>query len=163
MHLCIVYSIITVLSIMGGWFTGYLTKCGWSVTRARKTGMLIFAFCVVPMFITTSLSVWPAVLLIALAGSAHQAWSANLFTTVSDMFPKNAVASITGLGGLAGAAGGMLFPIYCGSHLDKFKAQGNEPAAYTQLLHILAFAYVVTFVIHHLLAPRFEQVKLRTV
>jgi len=67
--------------------------------------MLIFALCVVPVLFAPNFGVWPAVILIALAGGAHQAWSANLYTTVSDMFPKNAVASITGMGGLAAAIG----------------------------------------------------------
>jgi MFS transporter, ACS family, hexuronate transporter len=156
-HLVTIYAIITVLSIVGGWMTGYLTKKGWTVTRARKTGMAIFSLCVLPVFFATKLGVWPAVFLIALAGAAHQAWSANLFTTVSDMFPKKFIASVTGIGGMAGAAGGMLFPIYCGQILDKFKAIGNEAAAYTQLLHIVAFAYVITFIIHHMLAPKLQQ------
>jgi ACS family hexuronate transporter-like MFS transporter len=151
-----IYAIITVLSIFGGWITGHLAKTGWTITRARKTGMLIFAACVVPVFWATSLSAWPAVFLIALAGAAHQAWSANLFTTVSDMFPKRAVASIIGIGGLAGAAGGMIFPVYCGHVLDRYHALSNEAAAYTQILHICAFAYLITFAIHHVLAPRFE-------
>jgi MFS transporter, ACS family, aldohexuronate transporter len=152
-----IYAIITVLSILGGWVTGHLAKTGWTVTRARKTGMLIFAFCVLPVMLATKLSVWPAVLLIALAGAAHQAWSANLYTTVSDMFPKSAVASITGMGGLTGAIGGMIFPLYCGSVLDKYKALGHEADAYGALLPICAFAYLVTFAVHHLLAPRFER------
>lgn len=154
-HIITIYSIVTVLSIFGGWMTGALVKSGWSVTKARKVGMLIFAACVVPVFIATSLSAWPAVLLIALAASAHQAWSANLYTTVSDMFPKHMVGSVIGIGGLAGAVGGMLFPIYCGRVLDHFKALGNEAAAYTQILHLLAFVYLVAFGVHHLLAPKF--------
>ena len=161
-HIIIIYSIVTVLSIYGGWVTGHLVKRGWSVTRARKTGMVIFALCVLPMLIVTKLSVWPAVFLIALAGSAHQAWSANLFTTVSDMFPKYMVASVIGIGGMAGAAGGMLFPIYCGRKLDEFKALGNEAGAYAHILQFLAFAYLVTFVIHHILAPKFETIKPKT-
>ena len=160
-HLVTIYAIVTVLSIFGGWITGRLVKSGWTVTRARKICMIVFALCVLPVFFATSFSVWPAVLLIALAGSAHQAWSANLYTTVSDMFPKKAVASVIGIGGMAGSAGGFLFPIYCGKVLDKFKATGNEMAAYTHLLHILAFAYVVAFVLHHFCAPRFEPVKLK--
>ena len=152
-----IYAIITVLSIVGGWVTGHLVRGGWTVTRSRKTGMLIFAFCVVPVMAATYVSVWPAVLLIALAGAAHQAWSANLYTTVSDMFPKSAVASVTGMGGLAGAIGGMIFPLYCGHVLDAFKARGDEAGAYGSLLLICAFAYVLTFAIHHLLAPRFER------
>ena len=155
-HLVTIYIIITVLSIFGGWITGFFIKKGWTITRARKTGMFLFALCVVPVAVATKLGVWPAVLLIALAGSAHQAWSANLYTTVSDMFPKKLVASIIGIGGMAGAAGGVLFPIYCGHELDKFKVLGNEASAYTHLLHIIAFAYLATFIIHHVLAPKFQ-------
>ena len=160
-HLVIIYAIITVLSIFGGWITGHLARSGWSVTRARKTGMAVFALLVVPVFFATKLTVWPAVLLIALAGSAHQAWSANLYTTVSDMFPKRAVASVIGIGGMAGSAGGFFFPIYCGRVLDHYKLAGNEVGAYTHLLHILAFAYIVAFVLNHLCAPRFEPFQLR--
>ena len=159
-HLVTIYSIITVLSIFGGWVTGFLTKRGWTVTRARKTGMFIFACCVLPICMVTKVGDWPAVLLIGLAGAAHQAWSANLFTTVSDMFPKHAVASIIGMGGMAGATGGMLFPIYCGKMLDKFTAAGNVTAGYMVLFSICAFAYLVTFGLQHLLAPRFEPFKL---
>ncbi len=161
-HIVTIYAIVTVVSIFGGWITGHLTKRGWSVTRARKTGMMLFALCVVPVFFATRFSVWPAVLLISLAASAHQAWSANLFTTVSDIFPKRAVASVVGLGGMAGAAGGFLFPIYCGDLLDHFKKLGNEMAAYTQLLHILPFAYLLAFLLNHLCAPRFEPIQLRS-
>ena len=160
-HLVTIYTIITVLSIIGGWVTGYLTKLGWSVTRARKTGMFIFACCVLPIFAVTKLGDWPAVMLIGLAGAAHQAWSANLFTTVSDMFPKHAIGSLVGLGGMAGAAGGILFPIYCGKMLDEFSAAGNVTGGYALLFSICAFAYLLTFAIHHLLAPRFEPVDLR--
>jgi len=115
---------------------------------------------VLPICAVTKVGDWPAVVLIGLAGAAHQAWSANLFTTVSDMFPKHAVASIIGMGGMAGATGGMLFPIYCGKMLDKFTAAGNVTAGYMILFSICAFAYLVTFGLQHLLAPRFEPFKL---
>lgn len=159
-HLVTIYTIITVLSIIGGWITGHLTKTGWSVTRARKTGMFIFACLVLPIFVVTKVGDWPAVFLIGLAGAAHQAWSANLFTTVSDMFPKHAIASVVGLGGLAGAAGGMMFPIYCGKLLDKFTTDGNVTGGYAILFSICAFAYLVTFAVHHFLAPKFETFKM---
>ena len=159
-HLVTIYTIITVLSIIGGWVTGHLAKTGWSVTRARKTGMFIFACLVLPIFAVTKVGDWPAVFLIGLAGAAHQAWSANLFTTVSDMFPKHAIASVVGLGGLAGAAGGMMFPIYCGKLLDKFTADGNVTGGYAILFSICAFAYLVTFAVHHFLAPKFETFKM---
>jgi ACS family hexuronate transporter-like MFS transporter len=156
--LVVIYTTITVLSIGGGWLTGHLSEGGWSITRARKFGLVVYALCVVPIIAVTHVHVWTAALLIALAGAAHQAWSANLYSTVSDMFPKSAVASVTGIGSMAGAIGGMLFPAYCGWVLDRFKTLGNEPGAYTLLLSICAFAYVGTFVIHHLLAPRFEPI-----
>ena len=158
LHLSTIYVLITILSILGGWVTGHLAKRGWSVTRARKTGMFIFACCVVPIIGVSYVGDWTAVLLIALAGSAHQAWSANLYTTVSDMFPKRAVASITGIGGLAGAFMGIYFPIYCGQLLDRFHL---HPAhGYAILFSVCAFTYLVAFAIHHLLAPRFVQIKM---
>ncbi len=151
-----IYGIITVLSIFGGWITGHLARSGWSVTRARKTCMFIFALCVLPIFFVTEVGDWPAVLLIGLAGAAHQAWSANLYTTVSDMFPKRAVASIIGLGGMAGSMGGFFFPIVTGKMLDHYRLAGNETAGYSLLFAICAFAYVVAFAVHHFLAPKFE-------
>jgi MFS transporter, ACS family, hexuronate transporter len=157
-HLVSIYAIVTVLSIGGGWVTGWLTKRGWTVTRARKTGMFFFALCVMPIYAVTSVGDWWAVLLIGLAGAAHQAWSANLFTTTSDIFPKHAIASVTGIGGMAGAFVGMLFPTITGMLLDSFRASGDITAGYTVLFTICAFAYIVTFAIHHLLAPKFEQI-----
>ncbi|MFN8095017.1 MAG: MFS transporter [Vicinamibacteria bacterium] len=155
-HLVTIYTIVTVLSIMGGWATGYLNSRGWSVTRARKSGMFLFALLVLPILAATKVGDWPAVLLIGLAGSAHQAWSANLYTTVSDMFPKKDVATIIGLGGMTGSAGGFFFPILTGWLLDHFKAQGNVTEGYTILFSICAFAYLLAFAVHHALAPKFE-------
>jgi MFS transporter, ACS family, aldohexuronate transporter len=158
-HLVTIYAIVTVLSIIGGWVTGYLVKRGWTVTRARKTGMFLFALCVLPILAATRVGNWPAVLLIGLAASAHQAWSANLYTTVSDMFSKKDVATIVGLGGMAGSIGGILFPWVCGRVLDRYHALGNVTAGYTILFAVCAFAYVIAFVIHHLLAPKFEPIQ----
>jgi ACS family hexuronate transporter-like MFS transporter len=158
LHLVTIYAIVTVLSIAGGWVTGYLSRHGWSVTRARKTGMFLFALCVIPILGTTSVGDWPAVLLIGLAASAHQAWSANLYTTVSDMFAKKDVATIVGLGGMAGSIGGILFPWFSGRILDRYHALGNVTAGYTILFAICASAYVIAFAFHHFLAPRFEPI-----
>ncbi len=154
-HLVTIYAIITVLSIVGGWLTGYLKSRGWSVTRARKTGMFIFACCVLPIFFVTRVDPWPAVLLIGIAGAAHQAWSANLFTTTSDMFPKHAVASVVGVGGMAGGLGGFAFPILAGALLDKM-----GPAGYATLFAICGSAYLVAFLFNHLLAPKFEPIEI---
>jgi ACS family hexuronate transporter-like MFS transporter len=155
-HLVTIYGIVTVLSIAGGWVTGFLASKGWSVTRARKTGMFCFALCVLPILLVTQVGDWMAVLLIGLAGAAHQAWSANLFTTVSDMFPHPAVASVVGLGGMAGSAGGFIFPIITGKLLDHFGRLHNVTAGYGILFGICSVSYVLAFVLNHLCAPRFE-------
>jgi len=160
-HLVTIYAIVTVLSIVGGWLAGYLTKRGWTANRARKTSMLIFALAVLPILLVTTVGDWGAVFLIGIAGAAHQAWSANLFTTVSDMFPKKAVASVVGIGGTAGSIGGMIFPVAAGKLLDHFTAAGNVTAGYTLLFAICGSAYLVAFGISHLLAPKFAQVQLR--
>ena len=119
---------------------------------------LLAALLVVPIFGVTQVGDWTAVLLIGLAGAAHQAWSANLFTSASDMFPKRAVASVVGLGGTAGSLGGILFPLYSGKLLDRFQAAGNVTAGYAILFAICGFAYLIAFAINHVLAPKFELV-----
>ena len=160
-HIVTIYGIVTVLSIFGGWITGYLTKRGWTVTRARKTGMFVFALCALPILMVTKVGDWTAVLLIGLAGSAHQAWSANLYTTVSDMFPKKAVASVIGIGGMAGSAGGILFPALSGRLLDHFQKAGNITGGYAILFSICACMYLLAFGLNHLFAPRFEPFQLK--
>ena len=161
-HIVVIYGIVTVLSIFGGWITGYLTKKGWTVTRARKTGMFIFALCVLPILVVTKVGDWTAVVLIGLAGAAHQAWSANLYTTVSDMFPKKAVASVIGVGGMAGSAGGFIFPILTGMMLDHFTKQNNVTTGYAILFGICGCMYLIAFALNHLCAPQFEPVKLQS-
>jgi ACS family hexuronate transporter-like MFS transporter len=158
-HIVVIYGIVTVLSILGGWVTGYLTSRGWTVTRARKTGMFFFAICVLPIFVATRVGDWTAVLLIGLAGAAHQAWSANLYTTVSDMFPKRAVASVIGIGGMAGSAGGFIFPILTGRMLDHFQKQGNVTAGYSILFGICACMYLLAFALNHACAPKYEPIR----
>jgi ACS family hexuronate transporter-like MFS transporter len=157
-HLVVIYVIVTVLSIAGGWVAGWLIRRGYTVSGARKRAMLAFAACVVPIVLVTRAGDWTAVLLIGLAGAAHQGWSANLFTTTSDIFPKTAVASVTGLGGMAGSVGGILFPIYSGWLLDRFKASGNVTAGYAILFGICGSAYLLAFLINHLLATVFWRI-----
>jgi len=159
-HLVTIYTIVTVLSIIGGWLTGYFQKLGWSVTRARKTGMFLYALCVVPIAMATRVGDWPAVLLIGLAGAAHQAWSANLFTTTSDIFSKKDIATITGLGGMAGSIGGIMFPWLTGKMLDSFHAAGNVTGGYAILFGICASLYLIAFAVHHLLVPKLEPLEL---
>jgi ACS family hexuronate transporter-like MFS transporter len=158
LHLVTIYAVITVLSLIGGMLPGYLARRGLVIGRARKISMLIFACCVLPIVFVTRVGDWSAVLLIGFAGAAHQAWSANLFTTASDMFPKHAVASVVGIGSMAGSLSGMLFPIYTGKLLDRFGAAGNASAGYGILFAICGSAYLIAFAVSHLLAPRFEPI-----
>lgn len=156
-----IYSIVTVLGVAGGWLTNYLVKHGWSVNKTRKLCMLFFALCVVPVVFVKGSGLWGTVCLIGLAAGAHQAWSANLFTTVSDMFPKKAVASVVGIGGMAGSIGGMLFPAYAGWLLDRYEKLGSPQTGYAILFAICAAAYVTAFLIGHVLAPKFERVEVK--
>lgn len=159
-HLVTIYAIATVLSLCGGWLSGHFIQRGWTVTRARKTAMFIFAVCVVPVVFAPQLGEWTAVFLIGLAGAAHQAWSATIYATTSDMFPKASLAAISGIAGMAGAVGGILFPPFAGAMLDHYKnTAGGETAGYVILFIMCGSAYIVAFLINHLLAPRFTAVE----
>jgi ACS family hexuronate transporter-like MFS transporter len=159
--LATIYGLATVLSIVSGWGVAALIKAGWSASRARKTGMFVFACCVVPIIYVKDAGNWEAVFLIGFACAAHQAWSANLFTTASDMFPKRAIASVVGLGGMAGSGFGIFFPVLAGRLLDGFSARGNVSGGYAILFSICAGAYLLAFILQHILAPRFEMVELK--
>jgi ACS family hexuronate transporter-like MFS transporter len=148
--LVVLYGIVTVLSIFAGWLVKRLAESGHDIVKVRKVSMLIFALCSLPIFFVRGLGMWEAVLLIAFAASAHQAWSASLYATISDTFPKEAVASVSGLGGFVGSIGGMIFPIVAGRILD------SNVNGYAVLFGFCAFAYVVAFTIHHLLVPKLE-------
>ncbi|MEO6290140.1 MAG: MFS transporter [Ginsengibacter sp.] len=159
----LVYTMSTFGSIGGGWLPLYLIRKGWTVFRARKTSMLIYAFCVVPVVFAQwlgELNMWLAVFIIGFATSAHQAWSANIFTTVSDMFPKKTVASVTGIGGMAGAVGGILIAALAGILFDKYKLLGNIEAGYYIMFFICGFAYLAAWLIMHLLVPKMDRVKI---
>ena len=158
-HLMTIYAVVTVLSLIGGYFPGYLVRHGWSVTRARKTGLFCYALLVLPVLAVGSAGDWTAVLIIGLVGAAHQSWSANLYTTVSDMFPRNTIASIIGIGSMAGAIGSMLFQYLCGHILDIYGV-AHAQAGYFVLFAYAAFAYLIAFGLQHLLAPKFEPIQL---
>ncbi|MET7256564.1 MFS transporter [Dyadobacter fermentans] len=158
-ELVIVYTATTVGSIGGGYLSGYFIKKGWPVFRARKTSMLIFAFLVMPIMAAQyTTNIWQAVVLISLAAAAHQAWSANIFTTASDMFPKKAVSSVVGIGGMAGSVGGILFPLLVGIILDNYKAAGNIGGGYNVIFIICGFAYLVAWGVMHVFSPKMERV-----
>jgi len=155
--LVVIYVIADVGSIGGGWLSSRLIKRGWSVNRARKTTMLICAVCVVPIVFASQVSsLWSAVALIGLAAAAHQGWSANIFTMASDMFPGCAVGSVAGIGGMAGAVGGMLIATLAGYVLQLTHS-------YLPLFIIAGSAYLVALLIVHLLAPRLEAARVGSV
>jgi ACS family hexuronate transporter-like MFS transporter len=159
----VVYTMAGVGSIMGGYLPMYFIKRGWPVFRARKTSMLIYAFCVIPVVFAQylgSLNMWLAVLMIGIATSAHQAWSANIFTTVSDMFPKRTVASVTGIGGMAGALGGILIAWAAGRLLEHYKGIGEIEIGYYILFIICGSAYLLAWLLMHILVPRMKPINL---
>jgi ACS family hexuronate transporter-like MFS transporter len=151
----VVYLIADVGSIGGGWMSSALIKRGWTVNRARKTTMLAMAILIVPTaFATHAPSMWAAVLMVAVAAAAHQAWSANVYTLASDMFPKSAVGSVVGIGAFGGAMSGVLFQRVTGRILQ---ANGSD---YTPIFIVCGLAYVAAWTIIHLLAPRLEPARL---
>jgi len=157
--LVIVYTATSIGSIGGGYLSGYFIKKGWSVYRARKTAMFIFAICVMPIvFARYAHSMWLVVALISLAAAAHQAWSANIYTTASDMFPKRLVSSVIGIGGMAGAAGGILFPLLVGNILEYFKEAGDKTAGYNIIFIICGTTYMLAWLVMHLLSPRMKKI-----
>ena len=151
----VVYLIADAGSIGGGWISSALIKRGWSVNWARKTTMLTMALLIVPTTLASRApTMWTAVLIVAVAAAAHQAWSANVYTLASDMFPKFAVGSVVGIGAFAGAMGGVLFQRVTGRVLQ---ANGSD---YTPIFVVCGLAYVIAWAIIHLLAPRLEPARL---
>ena len=148
--LVVIYLIADIGSIGGGYLSSSLIKRGWSINKSRKLTMLICAMGVVPVIyapITNSL--WVAVLLISLAAASHQGWSANIFTTASDMFPRQAVGSVVGIGGMAGSVGGMIMQLTVGYIRD-------YTGSYFSVFIIAASAYLIALLIMHLLTPTLE-------
>lgn len=150
-----IYLVADFGSVGGGWVSSNLIKRGWSVNAGRKTAMLIAALLIVPtMFAPHAKSLWLAVAIVSVAAAAHQWWSANIFTTASDMFPRRAVASVVGIGGFAGAMGGVLFQRATGRILE---ATNNN---YSIIFMVCGLAYVTALLIMHLMVPRLEPANL---
>jgi len=152
--LIVIYTMTSIGGIAGGWLPGLFIKAGWGIDRGRKIAMLICALLVVPIVFVPNVSLWWAVILLGLATAAHQGWSANLFTTVSDMFPKKAVGSVTGIGGMAGSVGGILIASATGYILQL-------TGSYTILFVMAGSAYVLTLFIFHLLVPKIGSFDMR--
>lgn len=150
----IIYLISDLGSIFFGWLATKFIFMGWSVNKARKVTMLICALCVTPIvFASMTSSIAIAVALIALATAAHQGWSANLFTTVSDQFPRRAVGSVVGIGGLAGGLGGALLAANVGFIINN--------GGYVPLFVIAAAAYPLALFLMQVLVPKLDAVELK--
>jgi ACS family hexuronate transporter-like MFS transporter len=145
-----IYVLADIGSIGGGWLSSSLIKRQWTVNASRKIAMLVCAVAVVPIvFASVTASLWTAVALIGLAAAAHQGWSANLFTLASDMFPRSAVGSVVGIGGMAGAVGGMLIAKIVGYVLE-------WTGSYLPVFIIAGSMYLIALLFIHLIVPRME-------
>jgi ACS family hexuronate transporter-like MFS transporter len=153
----VIYTMASIGSIGGGWLSSHLLKRGWTLNASRKTAMLVCALAVVPIIFASRVAdMWSAVLLIGLAAAAHQGFSANIFTLVSDVVPRKAVSSVTGIGGMAGAVGGMLVAKVVGWVLD---ATGKN---YLIPFLMAGCSYLLAVLVIHLFLPKLEQMKIET-
>ncbi|MFZ1750181.1 MAG: MFS transporter, partial [Saprospiraceae bacterium] len=146
--LAVLYSLTMFGSIGGGWFPMFFINKGYEVYDARLKAMLLIAF--IPLIVLLAqpfghISFWVPVILIGIGASAHQAWSANIFTTVSDLFPKKAIASVVGIGGMAGGFGGVIITKIAGALFDHYKALGHIETGYTIMFAFCALAYLIAW------------------
>jgi MFS transporter, ACS family, hexuronate transporter len=159
--LVVLYSMTMFGSIGGGWFPMYFIKKGYQPYDGRMRAMLMIA--VIPLVVLAAqplgtISYWMPVLLIGIGASAHQAWSANIFTTVSDMFPKKAVGSVVGIGGMAGGIGGVIVTKIGGALFDHYKALGHIETGYTIMFTFCALAYLIAWSIMKSLVPKYKPI-----
>lgn len=159
----VVYTLSTIGSIWGGWLPMSFISKGWPVFKARKTAMFVYALLVLPIFFAQmagNVNMWLAVLIIGIAASAHQAWSANIFTTVSDMFPKSATASVTGIGGMFGAIGGILLSAVVQKNMFVYyRSLGKIEIAYYIMFAVCSGAYLLAWLIMHVLVPKMKRIE----
>lgn len=156
-ELMLIYGATTIGSIAGGYFSSVLINKGWPTLKARKGVLLLFAIVELGIMIAIAQLVtdkWVAVGLISLAVAVHQAWATNIFTMASDMFPKDVVSSVVGIGGMTGAIGGILFPIFVGYLLDVYKNAGNLTGGYNLIFTICGVTYLTAWVIIHFLTRK---------
>lgn len=161
--IALVYTMSTFGSIIGGWLPIYFIRKGWTVFRARKTSMFIYALFSLPVVFAQllgSVNMWLAVIIIGVAASGHQAWSANIYTTVSDAFSKKVVGSVIGMGGMAGALGGLLIAKLAGLLFDHYKAAGSIETGYYIMFIICGLAYLTGWIVMHALVPKSKRIEL---
>jgi len=159
--LAVLYSMTMFGSIYGGWFPMYFINKGYNPFDARMKSMLIIAVC--PLFVLLAqplgyISFWIPVVVIGIGASAHQAWSANIFTTVSDMFPKKAIASVIGIGGMAGGIGGVIISKVGGALFDYYDQLGSIQTGYTIMFVFCACAYLIAWAIIKILVPKYRPI-----
>jgi ACS family hexuronate transporter-like MFS transporter len=162
-ELMLIYGATTIGSIAGGYFSSHLINRGWAVLKARKMVLLLFALFELVIMIAIAQFVtekWIAVILISLAVAIHQAWATNIFTLASDMFPKEVVSSVVGIGGMMGAIGGILFPILVGYLLDLYKSADNLTGGYNLIFTICGLTYLLVWIIIHFLTRKSKRVVL---
>ena len=148
-------------SIGGGWFPAFFIKRGMDAYKARMAAMFIIAL--FPLFVLFAqplglITFWLPVIIIGIGASAHQAWSANIFTTVSDMFPKKAIGSVIGIGGMAGGIGGVLVSKSAGYLFDYYKSLGHIETGYTIMFTYCAIAYILAWLLMKTLASKFKPI-----
>ncbi|MFZ6722010.1 MFS transporter [Undibacterium sp. Ji49W] len=159
--LAVLYSMTMIGSIGGGWFPSYFMKRGYSAYDGRMRAMLVIALFPLVVLLAQPLGYlgpWIPVLLIGVGTSAHQAWSANIFTTVSDMFPKKSVASIVGIGGMAGGIGGVLVSKIGGWLFDYYGSLGHIQTGYTIMFTFCAVAYLLAWSMMKFLVPTYKEI-----
>jgi ACS family hexuronate transporter-like MFS transporter len=160
--LVVLYSMVMVGSIAGGWFPAYFVKKGMNVYEGRLKAMFVIAL--FPLVVLAAqplgyISFWIPVILIGIGSSAHAAWSANIFTTVSDMFPNKAIGSVVGIGGMAGGIGGVLTTKIGGALFDYYKAEGSIETGYLIMFSFCAIAYILAWIIMKSLVPKFNKIE----
>lgn len=157
--LVIVYTATTIGAIGGGYLSSYLIKKGWLVYKSRKLVLLLSACCVLPIITARyTTDMWVVIALISLAVAGNSAWSANIYTIVSDMLPKKAVSSVIGIGGMAGAIGGVIFPVFIGFILDYYKGIDNLLAGYNVIFLICSLSFLLAWLFIHFLTPKMKPV-----
>jgi len=159
--LTVLYSLTMFGSIGGGWFPMYFMRKGYQPYDGRMRAMLLIAL--IPLVVLAAqpfgyISFWVPVILIGIGASAHQAWSANIFTTVSDMFPKKAVGSVVGIGGMAGGIGGVVVTKVGGALFDHYKALGHIETGYLIMFIFCALAYLIAWVVMKALVPKYKPI-----
>ena len=160
-ELMIIYTMTVLGSIGGGYFSSLLIKRGWPTLKARKTALFIFAILELTVLSAQyATNAWMVVGILSFTLAIHQAWSTNIFTLVVDLFPKQAVSSVTGIGAMSGAVGGMLFPLFVGYILDSYKSAGNLIGGYNLLFIICGLTYLFAWTIIHLLTRKSGAVSL---